>query len=106
MGGAGRIDAAMVLCAGLGTRLRPLTDEMAKPMVPVGDRPAVAHVVAQVRLAVPSRIVVNVHHRPADVRAWAEVREPLEWQLVPLGRRALAALAPRPGERARGTRWT
>jgi SAM-dependent methyltransferase len=33
------------------------------------------------------------------VRAWAEVREPLERQLAPLGRRALAALAPRSGER-------
>jgi SAM-dependent methyltransferase len=33
------------------------------------------------------------------VRAWAEIREPLERQLAPLGRRALAALAPRPGER-------
>src|ERR1700720_2233903 len=35
-----------------------------------------------------------------DLRAaaWAEVREPLELQLAPLGRRALAALAPRPGE--------
>jgi ubiquinone/menaquinone biosynthesis C-methylase UbiE len=33
------------------------------------------------------------------VAAWAEVREPLERQLAPLGRRALAALAPRPGER-------
>lgn len=77
MNGAGRVDAAMVLCAGLGTRLRPLTDEMAKPMVPVGDRPAVAHVVAQVRLAgvSPARIVVNVHHRPADVRVWAEVEQ-------------------------------
>ena len=32
------------------------------------------------------------------VAAWAEVREPLERQLAPLGRRALAALAPRPGE--------
>lgn len=32
------------------------------------------------------------------VRAWAEVREPLELQLAPLGRHALAALAPRPGE--------
>jgi SAM-dependent methyltransferase len=32
------------------------------------------------------------------VRAWAEIREPLERQLAPLGRRALAALAPRPGE--------
>jgi SAM-dependent methyltransferase len=33
------------------------------------------------------------------VRAWAEVREPLERQLAPLGRRAVTALAPRPGER-------
>lgn len=33
------------------------------------------------------------------VRAWADVREPLERQLAPIGRRALAALAPRPGER-------
>jgi SAM-dependent methyltransferase len=33
------------------------------------------------------------------VSAWAEVREPLERQLAPLGRRALAVLAPRPGER-------
>src|SRR5512135_3278196 len=32
------------------------------------------------------------------VSAWAEVREPLELQLAPLGRRALKALAPRPGE--------
>jgi NDP-sugar pyrophosphorylase family protein len=64
--------AVMVLCAGLGTRLRPLTDELAKPMVPVGDRPAVAHVVQRVRLAGATRIVVNVHHRPDDVRAWAE----------------------------------
>jgi len=66
------VDAAMVLCAGLGTRLRPLSDELAKPMVPVGDRPAVAHVIASVRLAVASRIVVNVHHRPGDLREWAE----------------------------------
>lgn len=61
----------MILCAGLGTRLRPLTDSLAKPMVPVGDEPAVAHVVRRVRLAA-SRLVVNVHHRPDDVRAWAE----------------------------------
>jgi mannose-1-phosphate guanylyltransferase len=72
MVGAGEVDAAMVLCAGLGTRLRPLTDERAKPMVPVGDLPAVAHVIARVRLAAPARIAVNVHHRPEDVRAWAE----------------------------------
>jgi mannose-1-phosphate guanylyltransferase len=65
------VDAAMILCAGLGTRLRPLTDERAKPMVPVGDAPAVAHVLARVRLAAPARVVVNVHHRPDDLAAWA-----------------------------------
>jgi len=64
--------AAMVLCAGLGTRLRPLTDERAKPMVPIGDRPALAHVIERVRLAAPNRVVVNVHHRPEDVRTWAD----------------------------------
>ena len=46
----------------------------------------------------------QINHLPAltqdevRVRAWAEVREPLELQLAPLGRRALAALAPRSGE--------
>lgn len=71
MSGGRNVNAAMVLCAGLGTRLRPLTDELAKPMVPVGDLPALAHVIARVRLAVATRVVVNVHHRPDDVRAYA-----------------------------------
>ena len=61
----------MILCAGLGTRLRPLTDWLAKPMVPIGDRPAVAHIADHLRAAGFSRIVVNVHHRPEDLRTWA-----------------------------------
>jgi mannose-1-phosphate guanylyltransferase len=64
------VTGAMVLAAGLGTRLRPLTDRLAKPMVPVGDRPAIAHVVERVRLAAAT-VVANVHHRPEDVAAWA-----------------------------------
>jgi mannose-1-phosphate guanylyltransferase len=63
--------AAMILCAGLGTRLRPLTDWLAKPMVPIGDRPAVAHIADHVRAAGLERVVMNVHHRPEDLRKWA-----------------------------------
>jgi mannose-1-phosphate guanylyltransferase len=62
----------MVLAAGLGTRLRPLTDHRAKPLVPVGDRPALAHVLDRLRAAGATRIVVNAHHRAAQVRAFVE----------------------------------
>lgn len=67
--------AAMLLCAGLGTRLRPLTDWIAKPMVPIGDRPAVAHIAEHVRAAGITRIAVNVHHRPEDLVAWARTAD-------------------------------
>jgi mannose-1-phosphate guanylyltransferase len=59
--------AAMVLCAGLGTRLRPLTDHVAKPLVPVGDRAALDHILA--RLTPFGPVVVNAHHRAMDVEA-------------------------------------
>lgn len=65
------MSAAMILCAGLGTRLRPLTEWRAKPMVPIGDRPAVEHIADHVRAAGIGRVVVNVHHRAGDLRDWA-----------------------------------
>jgi mannose-1-phosphate guanylyltransferase len=62
----------MVLAAGLGTRLRPLTEHRAKPLVPVGDRPALAHVLDRLRAAGATRIVVNAHHHAAQVRTFVE----------------------------------
>jgi mannose-1-phosphate guanylyltransferase len=64
----------MLLAAGPGTRLRPLTDVCAKPLVPVGDRPALAHVLDRLRAAGASRIVVNAHHRADDVHEFARSR--------------------------------
>jgi mannose-1-phosphate guanylyltransferase len=55
--------AAMVLCAGLGTRLRPLTDHLPKPLLPVGDRPALGHILSLLRGAGFERAVINTHHR-------------------------------------------
>ena len=57
---------AMVLCAGFGTRLRPLTDHFPKPLLPVGDRPAFQHVFDQLRAHAFGPLAMNTHHR-ADV---------------------------------------
>lgn len=54
---------AMILAAGFGTRLRPLTDELPKPLVWVGDRPAAAHIAARLVAAGFEHIVLNTHHR-------------------------------------------
>jgi mannose-1-phosphate guanylyltransferase len=66
--------AAMILAAGLGTRLRPLTEVCAKPLVPVGDRPVLAHVLDALRAGGVSRCVLNTYHLPEDVRAFARER--------------------------------
>ncbi len=53
---------AMIFAAGLGTRLKPLTDTMPKALVPVGGKPLLWHVVQKLKDAGYERIVVNVHH--------------------------------------------
>ncbi len=52
----------MIFAAGLGTRLRPLTDRMPKALVPVGRKPLLQHVIEKLARAGFTRIVVNVHH--------------------------------------------
>ncbi len=51
----------MILCAGLGERLRPLTHELPKALVPVGDRSVLAHISQQLRQAGYSSAVANTH---------------------------------------------
>ncbi len=52
----------MVFAAGLGTRLKPLTDTMPKALVEVGGQPLIWHVVTKLKADGYQRIVVNVHH--------------------------------------------
>ena len=53
---------AMIFAAGLGTRLKPLTDHMPKALVPVAGKPMLEHVIGKLKAAGFNEIVINVHH--------------------------------------------
>lgn len=53
---------ALLFAAGLGTRLKPLTDSMPKAMVPVSGHPLIYHVIEKLKASGVDDIVVNVHH--------------------------------------------
>src|ERR1700691_323438 len=61
---------AMVLAAGLGTRLRPLTYEITKPMVPVLDRPVMAHILDLLDRHGFEEVIANLHYFPDSIRAY------------------------------------
>ena len=58
----------MIFAAGLGTRLRPITDTIPKALVPVAGQPLLWHVVHKLKRAGVERIVVNVHHFAQQIR--------------------------------------
>lgn len=53
---------AMIFAAGLGTRLRPLTDNMPKALVPVAGKPMLQHVIERMKAAGFNEITINIHH--------------------------------------------
>ena len=54
----------MILAAGKGKRLRPLTDSIPKTMVPIGDKPLLEHVVRLPSSHGFAELVINLHHLP------------------------------------------
>ncbi|MAG37579.1 MAG: nucleotidyl transferase [Dehalococcoidia bacterium] len=58
---------ALILCAGEGTRLRPLTADRPKPMVPVGGKPGLAWIIGWLSHFGVYEIAINLHHRPEAV---------------------------------------
>ena len=66
---------AMVLAAGLGTRLRPISDSVPKPLVEIGGRTLLDHAIDRLALVGVERVVVNVHYKAEMVVAQLAARQ-------------------------------
>lgn len=66
---------AMILAAGLGTRLRPITDSRPKALVEVGGKPLLEHILNRLTAAGVSEVIINLHHFPEQIRAFVAEKE-------------------------------
>jgi N-acetyl-alpha-D-muramate 1-phosphate uridylyltransferase len=66
---------ALILAAGLGTRLRPLTDHTPKPLIPVGGVPMLERVARRLIAAGVDRLIVNVSHLAERIERFVERRD-------------------------------
>lgn len=66
---------AMIFAAGLGTRLKPITDTLPKALVPVCGKPLLEHVARKLMAAGIDEAVVNVHHFADKIQAWIEEQD-------------------------------
>ncbi len=60
----------MILAAGMGTRLHPLTEICPKPLVPLMLQPMLGHLLAQLRQHHVQEVVINLHHHADQLRQW------------------------------------
>lgn len=65
----------LIFAAGLGTRLKPLTDTMPKALVPVCGRPLIEHVSRKLKASGVESAVVNVHHFADMIEEWAAAQD-------------------------------
>jgi N-acetyl-alpha-D-muramate 1-phosphate uridylyltransferase len=73
----GKIKKAMVLAAGYGTRLKPLTDRLPKPLVPVAGRPMVDYALERLKAYGIEEVVINVSHLKEHLIAYLAARSDL-----------------------------
>ena len=84
-----KLKSAMVLAAGYGTRLKPLTDRMPKPLVPVAGKPMIEYALDHLRAYGIAEVIINVSHLKEQLTAYlaqargltikiSEETEPLE----------------------------
>lgn len=75
------INTAFILGAGLGTRLRPLTNNIPKPLLPLGGRPMITYAMEHLRAVGVKRFIINTHHCPDK---YQEAFPDGNWQGIPI----------------------
>ena len=70
---------AVILAAGFGTRLRPLSYQVPKPLFPILNRPLLGLILSQLENAGFKRVAVNAHHLAADIKLYVETQN--QWNL-------------------------
>jgi MurNAc alpha-1-phosphate uridylyltransferase len=84
-----RPDTAVILSAGLGTRMRPLTLEVPKPLLKLEGQPILAHTLRRLRQAGVTNILVNAHHLAGQIadflKSYPEVTLSIEDELLETG---------------------
>jgi mannose-1-phosphate guanylyltransferase len=76
-----QINTAFILGAGLGTRLRPLTENTPKPLLPIGGRPIITYAMEHLKAVGVQRFIINTHHC-AD--KYAEAFPDNSWRGIPI----------------------
>lgn len=64
--------SAFVLCAGMGTRMRPLTNDTPKPLVKIFDRPILDHIFDHLKASDIEKVTLNGHYKADQIEAYAE----------------------------------
>ena len=107
----------MILAAGRGNRLAPLTEAMPKPMIPIASEPLIVHQLRWLHRAGIRDVVINLHHLGEQIRSHigrggdfgVRVQYSVEEELLETGggiRRALSMLGPGPFLVLNGDVWT
>lgn len=76
-----KINTAFILGAGLGTRLRPLTENVPKPLLEINKRPIITYAMEHLRNADVKRFIVNTHH---CAEKYAEAFPKNNWEGIPI----------------------
>ena len=72
-----KLDVPVVIMAGgKGTRLEPFTRVLPKPLIPVGDKPVIDHIIDRFRVYGISEFYLTIHHMAKIIRAYFEEKEP------------------------------